>query len=868
MEVNVDELGHSFFNTLYLSFDKKNIIMKNINLKSLLPIVVAIIVFVVLTFGYFTPLLKDKAIVQSDMVQNKGMSKEIVEHRAKYNEEPLWTNSMFGGMPSYQIAITYPNNYIKYIRSAFWLWMQTPANMVFSYMLGFFILLLVLGVDKWLSIVGSIGFGFSSFLFLIIDAGHNTQALAIGYMAPVFAGVILVCRGKYLLGGALTALFMALELLNNHPQIAYYLVLLLLVYVAFDWFESIKQKNYNHIFKSLAVFIIAGILSVGCNINNLWNTYEYSKYTIRGPSELTANQSNQTSGLDKDYATQWSMGKAETMTLMIPGFKGKSSSMSVGEDKNALKDVDSQMKEVVANTPQYWGDQPFTSAPYSGAIVVFLFVFGLFIVQGRMKWALLAITILSMALSWGKNMMWLTDLFLDYFPGYNKFRAVSMILVLAELAIPIIAVLALDKILKQPDLFKQKIKLAFSQKEITIQTAFLISFALTGGLSLLFFIMPSLSSFSSVNDNQIFDYYTKSNGQDVAQQIMDSIETARKTLFKANALRSFFFITVAALLVWLYSKKTLTKAILIPVLGILILFDLALVDKNYLNDKNFTSQKESQNPFPASKADLAILEDKDPDYRVLNLALGKDGPFNDASTSYYHKSIGGYHAAKLRRYQELIEGHIINEMQNISNTLSSSPTDSALRVTFSKQGVLNMLNTRYIIYNRDANPLQNRYAYGNAWFVNDFKLAKNADEEMQLIGETNLQNTVVVDERFKNELENFKPSHANSATIKLTDYRANKLTYETTAATTSLAVFSEIYYADGWNAYVDGKLKPYFRANYVLRAMLVPEGKHIIEFKFEPTKYYTGEKISLASCLLLFGFVGGALFMAWRKKED
>lgn len=838
--------------------------MKNLNFKSILPIITGIFIFIVLTFGYFTPLLKGKVIEQSDMTQNKGMAKAIVDHREKYHEEALWTNSMFGGMPSYQISVTYPNNLITPIRNAFMLKFPTPANMVFSYMLGFFILLLVLGVDKWLSIVGAIGFGFSAFFFLIIGAGHNTQALAIAYMAPVFAGVILVCRGRYLLGGAITALFLALELVCNHPQIAYYLALFLMIYVAFEWVARIKKKEFKDIFKGLGIFILAIVLAVGCNITNLWNTYDYSKSTIRGPSELTSNKQVQTSGLDKDYATQWSLGKTETMTLLIPGFKGLSSSKTVGENKNALKDVEPQMKESIAGTPQYWGDQPFTDSPYSGAIIVFLFVLGLFIVEGRIKWALLTATIFSILLAWGHNFMALTEFFLDYFPGYNKFRAVSMILVIAEFAIPILAMLAIDKLFKNPDFFKQKIKLAFTSKEITVQNAFFISFGLTAGLSLLYYLMPDLNSFFGEYEyNRTFDQISKSNGSDVAQKVMDNIETARKALFKPFAIRSFFFITLAAGAIWLYLKSKLNKGLFIAILGILILCDLSLIDKNYLNEKNFTSKLEAKNPFPETEADKAILEDKDPNYRVLNVAVNT---FNEARTSYYHKSIGGYHAAKLRRYQELIDAVIQNSIQNIVGVLRSTPTDSALRATFAQQGVLNMLNTRYIIYSPDAPPIQNRYALGNAWFVHDIKWVKNADEELKTIGEVDPASTVVIDERYRSQLDGFVPKADKSASIKLTNYKTNDLTYESNCSSEQLAIFSEIYYKD-WNVYVDGELKPYFSADWVLRAMRVPAGKHTIEFKFEPKKYFTGEKISLAACLLLFAYLGISLFLGWKNKE-
>ncbi|MDP1747134.1 MAG: hypothetical protein Q8L90_16280, partial [Bacteroidota bacterium] len=469
--------------------------MKNINLKVLVPVIAAIVIFIVLTLGYFSPVLKGKAIIQSDMVSHKGMSKEANDFREQYQKEALWTNSMFGGMPTYQISMQYPNNLVQYVRIAFNVWLPSPANIVFIYLIGFFILLMVLKIDPWLSIMGAIAFAFSAYNIIIIDAGHITKALAIGYIPMVFAGVILVNRGKYLLGGALTALFFAVQLNCNHVQITYYMFMFLGIYIGIEWIDRIKRKEYKEIFKSIGVFVIAGILAVGCNINNLWNTADYAAVTIRGASELTSDQGNKTSGLDKDYATQWSMGRSETMTLMIPGFKGRSSSISVNEDKSALKNVDPEMRESIGGTSQYWGDQPFTMSPYSGAIIVFLFVLGLFIVEGRMKWGLLAATIFSILLSWGHNFMPLTEFFLDHFPVYNKFRAVSMILIIAEFTIPLLAVLAVDKLLKTPELFTKKIKLAFVKTEISVKNAFFISFGLTGGLSLLFYLVPSLSDF-------------------------------------------------------------------------------------------------------------------------------------------------------------------------------------------------------------------------------------------------------------------------------------------------------------------------------------------------------------------------------------
>ena len=836
--------------------------MKNLNFKSLIPVVAAIVIFIAISFGYFSPLLKGKVISQSDMTLNQGVSKEINDFREKNHSEPLWTNSMFGGMPAYQVAIRYPSNLMTYVRDTLMLGFPTPANMVFLFMVGFYILLVVLKVDKWLAIVGSIGFGFSAGYIIIIAAGHTTQAFAIAYMAPVFAGVILVCRGKYLIGGALTALAFTLEILCNHFQIAYYLILFLSVYVGFEWVARIKQKQYMDIVKGFAVFALAGILALGCNIANLWSTYEYGKLTIRGASELTSEKSNKTSGLDKDYATQWSMGTSETMTLMIPGFKGMSSSKKVAENKKVLDNVkDGGMKENIGNMPQYWGDQPFTDAPYSGAIIIFLFVLGLFIVDGRIKWALLISIIFSILLSWGKNFMSLTNLFLDHFPGYNKFRSVSMMLMVAEFAIPVLAILAIDKLIKNPAFFKQKIKLAFTKKEITVQNAFFISFGLTGGLAFIYFLAPTMFlDFLSAQDHQQID---AAKG-DVTDYV-NSMEAVRVALFRSSAIRSFFFIALGAGAIWLYLKSTINKNVLIPVLAILVLFDMALIDKNFLNEKNFTTKQESKDPFPATTADNSILDDKDPDYRVLNIAVQT---FQEASTSYYHKSIGGYSAAKLRRYQEMIDAHLQNEIQNIISTLKANPSDSAMRATFAQQNVLNMLNTRYIIYNPDAPALRNKYAMGDAWFVNDVKMVKNADEELKTIGEINPRTTIVVDERYKSELDGYNPKQDATATIKLTDYAANNLKYESNATSEQLAVFSEIYYKDGWNAYVDGVLKPHFTGDWVLRTMRVPAGKHTIEFKFEPTKYYTGEKISLASCLVLFGFIGTSVFLSLKKKED
>ncbi|MGB3947488.1 MAG: YfhO family protein [Bacteroidia bacterium] len=840
--------------------------MKKLNLKSFIPEIVAFIVFISLSYFYFTPAFKGKVIVQSDMVSVQGMAKEINDFREQYNEEALWTNSMFGGMPAYLISIKYKNNLLHYVRTSYMQLLPYPANTLFIYLSCFFILLLVLKIDPWLSIVGAIAYAFSAYFIIIIEAGHYSKSFAIGFLPLVFAGVILVTRRQYMLGSALTALFLGIEINCTHPQITYYLSLFLCIYVALEWIANIKQKEYKHILKSIGMYTIAVVLAVGCNINSLWNTAEYGAATIRGKSELNSDQENKTSGLDKDYATQWSMGKAETMSLMIPGFKGRSSTLAVKENKNALKNVDPTMQETIANTSQYWGDQPFTTAPYAGAIVLFVFVFGLFIVEGRLKWGLLGGTIFSVLMAWGKNFMPLTEFFLNHFPAYNKFRTVSMILIIAEFTIPLLAVIALDKILKTPDYLNQKLKLAFIKNEITVQNAFIISFVLTGGLSLLYYLVPSLTSFFADGEyNEIYNQIAKNNGAEIAQKFMDNLEVARINLFQSDALRSFIFILLGAVTIFLFLKSKINKVVLITIIGILILVDLVQIDRNYLNDKNFKSKQEAKIPFPLTTADKEILQDKDPNYRVLNISVNT---FNESGTSYYHKSIGGYHAAKLRRYQDLIDNHIQNNIQNINRTLRSNPTDSSLRATFAKQGVLNMLNTRYIIYNPSAPPIQNRYALGNAWFVKNIQIVKNPDEELKTLGEINPATTAIVDERFKNELAGFNPNPKSTGSIKLLTYKPNNLKYESNTQEEELAVFSEIYYNKGWNAYVDGELKPHIGVNYVLRAMRVPSGKHTIEFKFEPPKYFAGEKISLVSSLLLLGFIGVSLFITFKKKND
>ena len=822
--------------------------MKNISIKGFIPYAVAVVIFIVISLAFLNPLLEGKKLKQDDIIRHKGMAKEVTDFREKTGEEALWTNSMFSGMPAYQISVKYNGNLVTYIDKIFKLGLPHPASLVFLYMIGFFILLLVLKVDPWLSIVGAIAFGFSSYFFIIIEAGHNSKAHAIGYMAPVLAGVILTYRGKYLAGGIFTLLFLALEIKAGHPQISYYLFLLLLVFGIVEFIDTVKTKKYMPFVRSTAIMVIAGLIAVLTNITSLWATYEYGKYTIRGKSELTTNQENKTSGLDKDYATQWSYGVGETWSLLIPNANG-GSSRPIGLNESALSDVEPQYKEYVANASQYFGNQPFTSGPvYVGALILFLFIYGLFIIRGPIKWWLLVGTILSIMLAWGKNFMPLTEFFLDYFPGYNKFRAVSMTLVIAELTIPILAILALNKVLTDPSFFKKKIEIFKFRFD-----PLYLSVILTGGVSLLFALVPDVFV-NFITEQEIASIaQQKGSSPEYANQIVeyyDNVELARRSILKTDAFRSFIFIILGAAAIWAFGKSKLNKNIAILIIGLLVIFDMWTVNKRYLNNDNFINSSKVERPYTKSPADELILKDVDPNFRVLNLTVD---PFADASTSYYHKSIGGYHGAKLRRYQELYD-HQIKGKFNMS--------------------VINMLNTKYIIQadeNKRPKARPNMGFMGNAWFVEEVQLVNNADEELAALDNFDPGTTAIIDQRFSDNLEGFTAVSDSLAQITLIDYKPNHLQYQSNTQKDQLVVFSEIYYDKGWNAYVDEILVPHFRANYVLRAMIVPAGKHKIDFKFEPKVYVIGEKVSFASSLLLILLVLGFGFHEVRnyfRKEE
>ncbi len=822
---------------------------KNIQLKSIAPYLVAVFVFVAITMAYFSPMLEGKKLKQHDIAMYKGMSKEITDFREATGEEPLWTNSMFGGMPAWQISVRYSGNLMGYVDTLLTLGLPSPAKYVFLYFLGFFILLLVLKVDPWLSIAGAIAFALSSYFFIILGAGHTSKAHAIGYMAPVLAGIILAFRGKYWKGALLTAVALALEIKAGHLQITYYLLLMVVIYGIFKLVDAIVNKTLPSFFKAFGFLLVAAMLAIFTHSTNLWATYQYGKDTMRGKPELTKEKEIKSNGLDKDYITSWSYGKQETWSFLIPNAKGGAS--GVLGDVDALKAADPAYRKALSQqTNAYWGDQPGTSGPvYVGAILVFLFVLGMFFVKGRLKWALFAITVLSILLSWGHNMMWFTDIFIDYVPGYNKFRAVTMTLVMAELAIPLLGILALNEVLKNPATIKEKINL------------FYISLGLTAGLIILFYLLPT-TFFSFLSQNEEAQFSAAMGGADGAQvsAYLDSLIAVRVSLFKADAMRSLLFILAAAALIYIYVINKLNRAWMIAGVALLILVDMFGINRRYLNNDNFVRAAVADQPFKPSKANQYILQDTDPDYRVLDLT---QSTFNDASTSYFHKSIGGYHGAKLQRYQDLIEYYIQNEMQSIINVLSNQPTMEKITNMFYRQQVLNMLNTRYIIYSPDAQPLMNPAAFGEAWFVDSLVWVPNPDAEIAALGKHDLAKTAVVDTRFKNEVD--QVSWTGDAAIVMTDYQPNHLTYQSESTNDRLAVFSEIYYANGWNAFIDGEQVPYLRANYILRSLMIPAGKHVIEFKFQPQVWVIGERISFVASMLLLLLVVACLVREGKK---
>ena len=806
--------------------------------KRLIPDVIAIVFFAVISFVYFCPAVTEGRILsQHDSVAGIGAGQEHSEYHQRTGKITRWTNSVFGGMPTYQLAPSYEStNLLHQIADLYHLYLPTYVWYVFVMLLGFYILLRAFNFKVWMSALGAIIWAFSSYFFIIIAAGHIWKLMTLAYIPPTIAGMVLVYKKKYLLGGLLTALFAALQISSNHIQMSYYfLIVMIAMFIAYG-VMAYRQKDMPHFWKATGVMMIAGVLGICINLSNLYHTYQYSKESMRGKSELVKeNSANQTnSGLERDYITQWSYGIGETFTLLVPNTKG-GASVPLAMNEKAMEKANPMYMNIYRQIGQYWGEQPGTSGPvYVGAFVMFLFVLGLFIVKGPMKWALLVATILSILLSWGKNFMGFTDFFIDYIPMYSKFRTVSSILVVAEFTIPLLGMLALKELVEHPQLIKERMK------------DFLISFGLTGGLALLFALAPKIFFSSYVSTMEM----SALQGIPAEQLVplLANLEEVRMSMFTADAWRSFFIILLGVALLWAYSAGKLKSVTMVGALIVLCLVDMWDVNKRYLYDGQFVEKIEQTKTFEPTETDKLILQDKDLNYRVLNLA---SNTFNENNTSYWHKSIGGYHAAKLRRYQEMIEEHISAEMNTVFQEVANAGGDMD-SVDATKFPVLNMLNARYFIFPLEAGqtvPLRNPFALGNGWFVNKVTYVDNANEEIAAIHGINPIETVVVDKRFESVL---KPAAESDSTcsVVLTAYEPNDLKYEVNSAKGGTVVFSEIYYP-GWQAYIDGEKVEHGRANYILRAMNVPAGKHVVEFKFDPDSLHATETIAYIAFVLL-----------------
>lgn len=837
-----------------MSTMKNTFFQKN---KNILSIVAAIIAFAVITLVYFNPVLQGKRIKQHDIEMHLGMSKEIADYQKATGEQTLWTNAPFGGMPAWNISIQPKGNLTNPIYKGLSLGFPHPIGSVFICMLGFFVLLLVLDCGFWISFIGAIAYGFTSYLFIVIGAGHNAKAMAMAYMAPVIAGVLLSYKGKYLWGWLLTAFALAFEVRTGHLQITYYLALIVVILVVAELISDIKNKKIGHFFKASIGLAVAAIIGVLTCSTSLYGSYEFGKETTRGKPVLTRNEDNQTKGLDRDYITQWSYGKGETWSLLIPNAKGGASAY-IGKQNPALEKADRRFKDNIAQQNAYWGDQPGTSGPvYVGAIVVFLFVLGALTVKGKMKWALLVATLLSILLSWGKNFMGFTNFFLDYVPGYAKFRAVSMTLVIAEVTMPLLGFLGLAEIAKDPDGFKKN------------QKKFFIALGVTAGICLLFLAAPKLF-FSFLSQEEAKQFASLSAGKDgaVYAQFASQLEDVRIAIFRKDALRSLLFIILAAVPLFLYGKGKLKGQIAFPILAVLVLVDMFPVDKRYLNNDKFVSKQKYFQPFTASTADQAILADNALDFRVADIT--KD-MFNDASTCYFHKSLGGYCGAKLRRYQDVITQYLSGELNQLRSAKSTRDLTDALM----RQKVLNMLNTKYIIYNPDAQPFPNHFAYGNAWIANDIQWVDTPNEEIDAIATTDLRRAAILNKEFEQQVGDYQVTDSIMPTIELTEYQPNKLTYSfsgvSTGSTTAnyLVVFSEIWTEKGWKMTIDGQEQPLLRANYLLRAAMIPAGEHEIVMEYAPRAYKMGNTVSFVSSLIMvLGLIGALVYTFKPKKEE
>ncbi|SKB45127.1 YfhO family protein [Maribacter arcticus] len=794
-----------------------------------------IVFFIIGALAYFSPVLQGKVMYQHDIAQYTGMAKEQNDFRKSKDQEPYWTNSAFGGMPTYQLGANYPHNYIKQLDRLI-RFLPRPADYLFLYFIGFYILLCCLKVDYRLAIVGALAFGFSTYLIIILGAGHNAKAHAIAYLPVLLAGIVLVFRKKYLWGFVLTALAMALEITANHYQMTYYFMLLVLVLGMVYFIYAIKERQIKHFFISVGILLLAVTLGISANATGLMATKEYADWSTRGKSELTINPDGSakedTGGLSKEYITNWSYGITESLNLFVPRLFGGASQENLGEDSksfNYLIDKGlprSSALNFVSGLPLYWGDQPGTSGPaYLGAVIFFLFVLGLFLVKGRHKWWLLIGSLVSLLLSWGKNFSSLTDFMIDYFPLYDKFRAVSSIQIVLELCVPILAMLALKK------LFMDKVPQADKIKSLTLAAGTVF------GLGVLLFVFKGAFNFVGANDDNL-----RMTG---LEELPEMLRLDRKSVYTSDLLRSLGYVLVTSVLIWFYLKEKLKMNFIIIAIGVLVVVDLVGVDLRYVNNDNFVSKRKMLEPFQETDADKLIAKD-DGVFRVFDQTDG----FDSAKTAYFHQSITGYHAAKPAGMQDLFNFHVYNG--NLT--------------------VLNMLNVKYVIrQDQEGNsfPIENPNTNGNAWFVKQLRPVENADAEIMALDSLDTKNVAVVNTSTFKDITQLQFQVDSTASISLIDYEPNHLTYASKNSNEGVAVFSEMYYKNGWNAYIDGVKRDYFKVDYVLRALTVPSGAHKIEFKFEPQVVVQGSKITLASTILLgLVIVGGLGFSFWKPKKE
>ena len=842
-----------------------------INYKKILPYLIAILSFIVIAYMFTPQVFSGKVVNQGDIASWRGMANEIISYNeANPDKDPaLWTNSMFSGMPATTISVVYDGDFTDYLYKILFVGQRPPSYLLIS-LIGSFLLFLAFGVNVWLSLIGAIAISFCSYNMQLIQVGHNSKMVAIAFMPWVLAAVVYAYRKKALLGALLFAFALSFQIKANHPQITYYLAIIIAGYAIALLYTSIKDKYFLRFLRTSVYLLIAGAIGIATNINHLWPTYEYSKYTMRGGSELAKEKGTEQKGLEIAYATQWSYSPGETPNLLIPNYNGGSSMGELSKNSESYKVLQSGFQgaeQIIKQMPLYWGPQPFTAGPmYLGAISIFLFILGLILLRGATKWWIASVSLLALLLSWGSNFLPVTEFFFNYIPLYNKFRTVSMILVILQITIPLLAFLTVDKLLKGE----------YDQKKV--KTGLIISLAITAGFSLIMAILPSLAgSFTGASDTQL------------PEQLRGALVQDRQSLLSADAFRSLVFILLAGAALWFTILGKLKKEYMFAILGVLIIADMWSVDKRYLNDSHFVKNRDFEQQYSKRPVDEMILQDKDPNYRVLDLSINT---FNDAHVSYHHKTIGGYSPAKLQRYQDLIDNYIIPEMQQIGKDLTGIKTIEEAQAKFGNYPILNMLNTRYIVIGAQNPPLVNHNALGNGWFVNEVKVAGNVTEEIAGIGAMDLSRSAVVSKEFEaavagipavsvpvssdtliaaSQTSPVKDTVSSSAEfIKLTYYSPNELTYEYTALTEKLAVFSEVYYPKGWTAYIDGQPAEIINADFILRALKVPAGTHKVEFRYKPESFTKGAMYSRISSglliLLLLAGIGGEIYSRRRAK--